>query len=254
MNTTTTLNESAPCIYISPSFDPKTLATYSIYTLCSIIPAFLAIPPILLNILVFANPRLADPAFKILLTIAITDLLYMLLDLINLFMDIYCEPMPFMCGNGGINGQYISFFLDQLLGNYLTSCLALYSILAEIFLITQRLFHITDLRGLRGLTARHVSPVIAVISLIYYLSFWFCYAFKATGQIFVYKNHTYVEYNLELTRFGETSAGTWLLSALNIVRMALVIVVLFFLNMLSVVYFQKFLKKKSNLTGKSGKS
>jgi hypothetical protein len=82
--------------------------------------------------------------------------LYMILCFLNAVIDIYCEPMPFMCGS---KVQLFSFIIDQLVNNYLTSCMALYSILCEIFLTLQRIFLIRNISSLKHITVRIVGPV-----------------------------------------------------------------------------------------------
>jgi hypothetical protein len=48
---------------------------------------------------VFAHPNLKDPAFKILLTVSIVDFIYMILYVLITPFDMFCNPMPNMCGS-----------------------------------------------------------------------------------------------------------------------------------------------------------
>jgi hypothetical protein len=200
--------------------------------------------PTFISIVVFAHPNLKDPAFKILLTVAIVDFSYMCLLLLNRVMDMYCEPMPFMCGS---NAQLFAFITDQLIMNYLTSCMAIYSILCEIFLTVQRMFLIKNKFLLKNVTVRTVGPIFGITSLIYYSPYWFAYDFVTTNKVYVYRNQTYLEWNLVANDFGNSDAGKWLLSALGIFRMLLVLVVLLVLNIVSAVVFRNHFSKRAML-------
>ncbi len=51
-----------------------------------------------------------------------------------------CVNTPFACGSGG---QFLAYFLLIAVDDYLTSCLAISTILIEIFVDLQRFFLIT---------------------------------------------------------------------------------------------------------------
>jgi hypothetical protein len=196
----------------------------------------------ILNISILASPKLKDPLYKYIMLIACTDLLYFLLIIINNVLDVQCQPVPYLCRSFA---QFISFLNDQFSINYLTSCLAVFSILSEIFLTTQRLFLIKNYKYLRSLTWKHVAPVIGLISLIYYSPYWFSYGMTTTGLVYSYKGENYTEWTLDKTEFGKTQASFWLLSSLSIVRTLLVMIVLSSLNVASIIVFRAYIKKKS---------
>jgi hypothetical protein len=173
----------------------------------------------------------------------------MILDFLDVVMDMYCEPMPYMCGS---NAQFAAFFIDQSLGNHITSSLALYSLLGEIFLTTQRLFLIREVKILKNVTVRTVGPILSSISFVFYLPYWFAYDFVTTGNVYVFKNQTYVERSLALNDFGNSMTGKWLLSTLSIFRILLVIVVLFAVNVVSVFSFRNYFSKKARLSTRRG--
>jgi hypothetical protein len=200
--------------------------------------------PTFISIVVFAHPNLKDPAFKILLTVATVDFSYMCLLLLNRVMDMYCEPMPFMCGS---NAQLFAFITDQLVNNYLTSSMAIYSILCEIFLTLQRTLLIKNNTLLKNVTVKTVGPIFGIVSLIYYSPYVFAYDFVTTNKVYEYRNQTYVEWNLVANDFGISAAGSWLLSALSIFRTILVLVVLLGLNIVSTVLFRNHFSKRAML-------
>jgi hypothetical protein len=232
---------------VNASFDPQTLAANSVFNMASVIISASVTVPIFINIAVFAHPNLKDPAFKILLTVSIVDFVYMIMEFIHAYLDIYCGPKPFMCGS---DGQLAALAFDQYIDNYLTSCMAVYSILSEIFLTTQRLFLLQHSNFLKDVKVKIICPIMAVISLIYYTPYFFAFDFVTTDNVYLYKNRTYVEWNLVLNEFGQSPVGSWLLSSLSILRLLLVSVVLLALNIVSVIAFRKYFSKKMHLTGK----
>jgi hypothetical protein len=231
-------------IDVDPLLDTQTLVANSAYNIVSAVTTAAMTIPTFISIAVFANPKLKDPAFKILLAVAIVDFSYMSLHFFNTLMDMYCKPMPFMCGS---NVQQFSFIANQLIFNYLTSCMALYSILSEIFLTVQRMLLLKNNFVLKNVTVRIVGPVCGAISLIYYSPYWFAYDFITTGNVYVYRNQTFVEWNLVENDFGSSVAGSWLLSALSIIRMVLVLVVLLVLNIISTVRFRNHFSRRVTL-------
>jgi hypothetical protein len=234
-------NQTSSLILIDMSFDPKTLVDFSYMNIVYMaIPAIVSLP-CLFNILVFAHPNLTDPSFKILLTIAIADFLYLTLGLFSFVIDINCQPMPFMCGS---SVQYFTYLFDYLYTYYLSNCLSLFSILAEIFLTTERLLLIRNSKKSNKYSVKIVSSVLAFISLVVYLPSLFCYNLIFTGVAYLYRNVYYVEYFLAPSDFSYTTAGTWLMSSLNFVRISLVMVVLSILNVICVVSFQRYFTQR----------
>jgi hypothetical protein len=235
---------------VDQSFDQKALVANTVYNVVSIATTAAMAIPTFISIAVFAHPKLKDPAFKILLTVAIVDFSYMCLLLLNALMSMYCEPMPFMCGS---NAQLFAFITDQLIMNYLTSSMALYSILCEIFLTVQRMLLLKNITLLKNVTVRTAGPVFGIISLVYYSPYWFAYDFVTTDNVYVYRNQTYVEWNLVANDFGKSAAYSWLLSALSIFRMILVLVVLLVLNIVSVIFFRKHFSRRVTLVAGGNK-
>jgi hypothetical protein len=158
------------------------------------------------------------------------------------FLDVNCRPKPFLCGS---DAQYFTHLMDWLLYHSFTSCIAIFSILSEIFLSTQRLLMIRGLNCLKSWNVKHVGPVLATVSLLYYLPVWFSYEIKATDLAYVYKNQTFREFDLPM------SDAEWLLSSLSIIRIFMVMIVLLSLNILSIIAFNRYLKSKSNLKSAS---
>jgi hypothetical protein len=66
-------------IFVDQSFDPKALVANTVYNIVSIATTAAMAIPTFISIAVFAHPKLKDPAFKILITVAIVDFSYMFL-------------------------------------------------------------------------------------------------------------------------------------------------------------------------------
>jgi hypothetical protein len=195
-----------------------------------------------MNVAVLSSSKLKDPLYKFMMLISSVDFLYMVQVVVGIFLEVECLPAPYLCG--GDYAQYFASWFYQASANYLTSCLAIFSILSEIFLTIQRLFLIKKLNHLKSLTWRHVSPGIAVISLLYYAPVWFSFTVVPTEVVYSYKGQNYTEWSLASTDIGNTVASSAILTSLQVFRTFLVMVVLLALNIASVFAFQKYMSKK----------
>jgi hypothetical protein len=213
------------------------------------IPAIVSLP-CLFNILVFAHPNLTDPSFKILLTIAIADFLYLTLGLFSFVIDINCQPMPFMCGS---SVQYFTYLFDYLYTYYLSNCLSLFSILAEIFLTTERILKIRNSNLFKNITVKTVILALTILSAVFYIPMFISFNLITTGKFYLYKNDIYVEYNLARSDFGISKTGSWLMSSQGIIRAFLVMIVLLVLNVVCILSFQSLVYEKANVSVKPGK-
>lgn len=205
---------------------------------------------LLVCISVLASPNLKDPTYKFLLAIATADFLYMFLSFIGQAANLGCQSVPMLCGS---RSQYIVAIMDWIIARYSTSCLAVFSILSEIYLTIDRLLMIQNIRTLRGLTFKHVGPILICTSLIYYSPVWFTFQVVASGRVFVYRNQTYPEYVLTKSAIGKSDAGTVLSTALNFIRLSLVVIVLLILNLITVICFARYINRKKSLLIRSGR-
>jgi hypothetical protein len=125
--------------------------------------------------------------------------------------------------------------------------MAVYSILCEIFLTTQRMFMLMKNKLLKDLTIKTVGPVAGALAFLWYAAYWFCYEWITTGRVFSYRNQSYVEWSLVLNSFSKSSSGVWLLSGINFSRMALALILLI-ANIFAIIAFRSYFSKKENLT------
>jgi hypothetical protein len=199
----------------------------------------------LLNVVVFAHPNLKDPTYKFLLVTSLLDIVYLVL---AVFAYVYlkcCGETHAICG---APHQRTSQYMYILLMNYVTSCLAIYSVCTEIFLTVQRLNMIRKVRFLADLKIAKVGPFIGFFSIVFYLPVWLLEEVKPIGTVFyVDLNQSYTEYGIVRTPFGETEFGKSLWHVMSGFRMFLTVTVLTVLNVITIVSFRSFLAKKSKI-------
>ena len=200
----------------------------------------------LINIIVFSskNLREAHHTYNCFLCMSIADFTNLSLVLFARYLWIYCQPSPFLCGS---SMQYFTKFVDIATQDYLTSCLAIFSIFLEIFLTLQRYFLIINKKYLKDVTAIKIVPILAIISLIYYLPVFFNRVI-ANDEIFVISlNKTVIFHKYSTTEYGRSEAGRSILIFLSTVRIGSVMIILFILNIMTIFAFKKFMSKKSNI-------
>jgi hypothetical protein len=153
-------------IFTDPNTDLSKLVVYENAYKIAISTGVISLICCALNIAVLAHPTLKDPLYKCIMVISAVDFFYLLLVIVGSILEVDCMPAAYLCS---ANGQCVVTWFTHFNFSYLTSCLAIFSILSEIFLTTQRLFLIKNIKHLTNLTWKHVSPVIGLISLIYYV-------------------------------------------------------------------------------------
>ena len=72
--------------------------------------------------------------------------------------------------------------------------------------------------------------------------------------VIVYKNQTYLDYQIVPTAFADTPVGGSLLAVCSGVRLFFVAIVLSVLSILTIISFEKFIKKKSKMSSKSSRT
>jgi hypothetical protein len=232
-------------IYVDSNFDFKPLAEFSSTDYeVSITCSFSALTS-LFNIIVFSHPNLKDPTFKILLLVSLVDFCYMTLVMYNGTVAAKCDQSPILCGE---QGQIAGYMGILIVNNYFNSCLAIFNIMMEIYLSVNRLLLIQNITLIKDVTVRTVGPIFGSLALIYYLPSLFANRLDKTGKVYVYRNQTFVDYALVLTEFGSSPVGQWVTSAIQILRIVLVVLVIFPINIVSIFLFQKYLSRKMTMT------
>lgn len=134
-----------------------------------------------LNILVFVNHQMKDVSFKYMMAISISDLFY--LAILSISFISYCDDCSI---NRKYSLQMYVFYLDQ----YLTRCMAIFNILAEISLSIQRYMVLINKPFIKKRTHKWLLLILFLFSLVYYFPMLF------------FKHIVYNEYQNNMTKSG----------------------------------------------------
>jgi hypothetical protein len=221
---------------------------------------YTAVVTSLINLLVFSQSSMRrHPILQYLLAVSLSDAVYTLSMAVILVLAKSCE---YERANRKINNSqhftdarvcfYYSLFVN-LLSEYLTSCLALFSILVEILVTFQRMRLIsTDTSNLSNEPEKHRSYSICAVLLGCSLAVYspvLCMNEVRTIETSGWNNETVMrrDYASGKTEFGKTATGLFIVKALTLTRMSLVIVVLTVANVITSIKFTSFYKRKSAL-------
>lgn len=193
----------------------------------------------IVNVVVFAHPSLKDPTYNYLLVSSVIDTLYLILVLVLVTFDELCDSTPIMCGS---RVQLVQKLYHLWIGDYLTSCMAIYSILNELFLSLQRLLMLAKVSFIKNWSVWHVGPAMMLFSLLYYMPVLVTEEVKQIGFV-VYQNETFPVY--EIVTYGNESRIVNTVQ--SVIRSFLVTIGLGILNIVTLLYYFKFIKKKSSL-------
>jgi hypothetical protein len=195
----------------------------------------------LLNMLVLRNKKLKDPLYSFLLVMATVDSLYGIIIMSIGWTD---------CPNGCSPYLYLAnLILYIVVSEYLTSCMALFNILLEIFLTLQRIFIISNMQICRNASVKKVCVTFVFISLVFYSPVLFIDHIISTSG--ADGNNQSINFKRVRTEFGKTTYAMWTLIGLNFTRAALVTVVLLIINIVAIVKFNAYLERKAQLTSKN---
>ncbi|RNA04434.1 hypothetical protein BpHYR1_052027 [Brachionus plicatilis] len=181
------------------------------------------------NTLMFWKLRFKDQVYKYYLISSIFDTLYMFS--IFLYTLIACGyPCEKLNKNGLIKFIYLIAVYD-----YLTSCIAIYNILIEIFVTTQRYFLISRKKTLQNLNPNLVMFITILVSLLYYSPIVFLKKICFTANI---------GFTMVYTNFGLSEVGRLVPIVLSSIRLILASVILLIANIFTLIEFKKYLKQK----------
>lgn len=193
-----------------------------------------------LNIVVFVNKKMKDISFKYMILISLSDMTY--LGLLLYASIIWCETCSFY-------SYYFTKLYEFIIDYYITSCLAILSILTEISLSVHR--SLILLNKCQKISFRIPLIIIIVISFIYYTPELFFY------QIIYYNDceTNQIKYKIIYTKFGSMNVSKTIDITLASVRIILGVGVLTLVNVINVIIFnKKSLKPFKNLNNKNKKS
>lgn len=194
----------------------------------------------ILSIIVFSNPKMKDVSFKYMLAASFGDLIYLLLLTYN--YTVFCPNFI----NTYKFGQQIYIIIVK---QYLTSCLAIFTIVIGLILSIQRYFILSNnKRSYLFKSYKWIILIVFIISFIFYVPVLFQNNILAK----INNQSDNIEYSLIETEFGKSSIGNYLLIILSLIRIFLGIILLSFINLINAIIFRKRfenrLKSKIRLT------
>jgi hypothetical protein len=200
----------------------------------------------IINIIVFLNKKLrVNTIFKVLTVMSIADFFYLGLSHIKYISKLYCASNDmFKCLS---KMKQIDHIFYLIVDQYITSCLAIFNIMIEIYLTIDRLLMVCNSHWLKKIKTKIMIEVIGGIAIFYYLPVFFLwtvveevYIVQETGQIASI-------YSQLPSPFGDSAAGKSIPITLSFIRVFNVTIVLLTLNVINIIKFRSYFAKKSNI-------
>jgi hypothetical protein len=170
-----------------------------------------------------------------------SDLIYTGLLFLFRLLELRCTKNP---AHGCPTIQYSYLLAYVWISDFFTSCLAFFNILMEIFIQLHRtLIVLNRLPAFKFIsTCKWASLFMLIVSLLVYTPVLFMkrIELKPSDGYTTRPN----EYHLVRTEFGKSKLSQLILDIINFVRIFLVIGVIFVLNLIIMIRFRLFLKKR----------
>jgi hypothetical protein len=203
----------------------------------------------LVNIIIFSHKTFKDKIFTYLLFHSTAEFLY-------LFMMNFI-PFPY-CGvycDFTVRNSRISILIELVIDDYLTSCLAIFNILLEVFISLQRYSLLSSISCFRfnflnmNSSPYYVLIIIGIISLLYYLPIFLIFEIsqiddtmipnrlKMNGEKYFVKTST--QFSIE-----HESVQEYFEFIVNFFRGPVCMAMLTLINLLTLLKFRKQIKKK----------
>jgi hypothetical protein len=183
------------------------------------------------NIIVFVNPKLKDPSYSYMLTIAISNFLY------SIFTHIYV--VTFYCLACATYNTYFSSLFSIYFGNYAAAALGLFRITIECMLSLNTLCILTNRTWLTTFSQNSLKFFILIS--LFLISSAVLYSFVPFGHYI----GTYVDskgntrYTDSFSSFISSPFSTNMSIAVGSLRILLIVLVECPLNILNVIEFRK---------------
>jgi hypothetical protein len=203
----------------------------------------------LINITIFSNKEFKDRIFTYLLVHSIAEFFYLFL----------CNflPLPY-CGvycDFTIRNAFVSILIMLIIEDYLTSCIAIFNILLEIFISLQRysLLSSTNCFGFNRLnsnsTPYYVVTILLIISSLYYSPIFFLFEIVQIDDSLIplhLRTNGEKYYEKVSTKFSNDHKSFQLYYELiiNFIRGPICMAILTLINLLTLLKFRKQIKKK----------
>ena len=182
------------------------------------------------NTMLFFKLRLKDNVYIYYLISSIVDFSYMFIISFDVLLNCGtpCDLLK------GCNLGKIIYTI--VLDDYLTSCLAIYNLIVELFITIQRYFLISKQKSLQNQKPFNLMLLISIVSLVYYSPVLFL-------KKIIYSDS--IGYQLVYTNLGNSNAGRIIPIFLSIIRLFIGSCLLLIINIFTVIKFKVYLKEKN---------
>ena len=177
----------------------------------------------LINVLVFANPRLKDLIYKYMLIKSINNLIFVILSFLNQFLN--------SCSSCSWSITYWANVYNIASGLYFQSCMALYRVLIEIVISIYIYSILVNRLWLNRVSYKLVCSILFIISLAFYAQKPFVF------QILF--NPVTSSYYVWFSDFGLTRTSVIINICQGVIRSTLTVIVLTILDVLNVIKFRQ---------------
>jgi hypothetical protein len=192
-------------------------------------------------IFIFLNKELKDQIYTFMLFYSINEVLY---SLICTF--VFLIRCGIYCGRLSDTGFYSKMY-EYVMFFYLSSVLAIFNILIEIFISIKRYLTILNRKhqAINKISNKTILIMLAIFSAVYYSPILFTKSIKLMNvSDGASLNSTKQGYIVASSSFGETSIGKILIILLSAIRGIVGLVVLFIIDIFIIIKFRKLIKRK----------
>lgn len=187
-----------------------------------------------ITIVVFMNSILKDICYKYMLATSITNLAYLLINILGIFF--------YYCTDCWSSHSYPSTLFSIVFTFYLSNCLLLMRILLEVT-ISLRTFFILANKSTEWLNYKVSILVLLVVSLLFYVQVPFAY-----GVNYHHHNGTLQDYSVQFTQFGLSNINHWIAIGQYVIRIFLAVLFLALINCLNMREFRKRFDNRSQFS------
>ena len=186
----------------------------------------------LINVIIFLNPKLKNQTYRLMLIISIANFFYLFFCAFQIISD---------CGDCIISKSYLSKLYDLCIGDYLSSCLAIFIIFIEITISVKRYMILSNSLRFQTIPINFIIIILFSISILFYLPVLYL---KNVQEINANSTTNEMVYKLIPSEFGKSSFGKSIPIILASIRLFLATIVMSTLNILTTIKFRKRLKLK----------
>lgn len=209
--------------------------------LAYIIICFLGSLFLILNVTVLSSKQLSNSSYKFMLANTLNNLLYLFL--------VMCYHIYFIVTIFVDENRFVFLIVHIAIMEYLTSCMAIFNLLIQIYLTLQRIFLVLNKSYLQNTNTLLPILIISFVSLMYYVPILFIQKVATNTMTLANETSSQIEkISIVPTKFGSTELGKSVRIILSSGRIFLATILLSVVNIVCYFVYRRFLAKKSILT------